>query len=271
MRIKKQTSADAESIADLVSSEQRFKRMLDLTNDPIIEFDKKGKVLFATNAINTMFGYEPVKLIGQNMFDFVHISDRVRVANNFNALVNEEKSVVRTEFRGLHANGTYLWVESVGQAYINDQGKSTSIFASIRDVSSQHYAMSMLKKANFEMMLFKTAVEKSYNHIIITNIDGKIVFANAAVERMTGYTVSEVMGQTPAIWGKQMSPEFYERFWDIIKVQHKPFHGEIINKRKDGTLYRAIATVSPILDNEQNLLGFIGVEEDISELKPPKL
>lgn len=260
---------DAKAFANLVASEQRFRRMLDLTNDPIIEFDKKGKVIFVTKAIKTMFGYTPEQLIGQNMFDFVHISDRVRVANDFNALIQEEKTFVRTEFRGLHNNGTYVWVETVGQAFVDDSGKAKSIFSSIRDVTEHHQAVSMLKKANFEMSLFKQAVEKSYNHIVITDPDGKIVFANDAVTRMTGFTISEVMGRTPALWGKQMPAAFYAKFWDTIKVKQIPFHGEIINKRKDGSLYRAIATVSPIVDKDKQLLGFIGVEEDISELRPP--
>jgi len=260
---------DASSFAHLVESEQRYRRMLALTNDPIIEFSFDGKVVFATQAIRTLFGYDPEKLVGQPMMDFVHIADRARVQADFEALLKREKAAVRTVFRGLHANGAYSWVETVGQLYSDDRGQSKTVFASVRDISAQYEAMAALKKSNFELMLFKLAAQKSFNHIIITDPDGKIVFANDSVTRMTGYAITEVIGQTPAVWGKQMPQDFYVKFWDTIKVKRQPFHDEVINRRKDGSLYRAIMTVSPIINDAGTLIGFIGVEEDVSALKPP--
>ena len=115
--------------------------------------------------------------------------------------------------------------------------------------------------------IFKEAVAHAFNHIVITDIDGFIVYANQAAERMTGYTFEEMKGNTPRLWGRQMSLEFYKELWDTLKIKKEPIHAEIKNKRKNGELYYAMATISPILDKAGEPIAFIGLEEDITKLK----
>lgn len=111
------------------------------------------------------------------------------------------------------------------------------------------------------------ALESSSNHIVITDTDGKIIYANKAVSTITGFLPEEILGSTPRLWGGLMDQSFYEQFWDTIKNKKKPFYGEITNKRKSGELYTAVSRVSPILNDQHELLGFIGTEEDISSRK----
>lgn len=114
---------------------------------------------------------------------------------------------------------------------------------------------------------FRLAVQNAFNHIIITDPDAKVIYANASVQRITGYSNTEVMGQTPKLWGGLMPKEVYEEFWHTIKDEKKVFTGEFRNKRKNGEEYIARAIVSPILDDDGTLLGFIGTEEDITKEK----
>ena len=111
------------------------------------------------------------------------------------------------------------------------------------------------------------AIESSNNHIVITDTEGKILFANKAAEKLTGYSRDQMLGQTPRLWGRQMSPEFYQRMWDIIKNQKQVFTGEVTNKRQNGENYIAQATISPVLDDHGTLTGFVAIEEDITERK----
>ena len=115
--------------------------------------------------------------------------------------------------------------------------------------------------------IFRMAVKNAFNHIVITDINGKVIYANNAVERITGYPVREVIGKTPRLWGGLMSEDFYRKMWHTIKDLKKPFAGEIKNRRKNGVIYIAKAVISPILDNKKNLIGYIGTEEDITQVK----
>lgn len=124
--------------------------------------------------------------------------------------------------------------------------------------------------ASFDLtspMFFKIVTEQSHNHIIITDTNGIICFGNAAAERITGYKLSEMTGQTPRLWGGLMDKEFYQNLWQTIKFKHKPFIGEVINRRKNGILYTARIVISPVIDNQGNLLAFVSTEEDLTKEK----
>lgn len=119
--------------------------------------------------------------------------------------------------------------------------------------------------------VFKLAVTSAFNHVIITDTDGMILFANTAVERITGYSMDEIIGSTPRLWGAQMDPQVYQDLWRIIKEEKKVYTGEFKNRRKDGTIYTAKLIISPIQDDEENLIGFVGTEEDISRQREVEL
>ena len=124
-----------------------------------------------------------------------------------------------------------------------------------------------LSQADKQLKRFQQAVESATNHIIFTNLDGRIEYVNAWAEKMTGYSKKEMIGQTPRLWGGLMPREFYQKLWYTIKTKQQPFKGEITNQRKNGQKYEIIATISPIFDENRHLDGFVGVEEDISRLK----
>ena len=118
-----------------------------------------------------------------------------------------------------------------------------------------------------DLSKYKLAIDNTDSHVIITDVDGKVTYANKSAEKMTGFSLSEIIGNTPALWGRQMTAEFYKKLWHVIKVEKKVFSGEITNKRKNGELYVAYARISPIIDSSGNLIGFVGIEEDITENK----
>ncbi|MDD5025911.1 MAG: ATP-binding protein [Candidatus Peribacteraceae bacterium] len=145
---------------------------------------------------------------------------------------------------------------------------SLLIFALLYEAANaRHRAMILAGKMTGELGKFQLAVKYASNHIIITDPDGKILYTNPSTERITGYTRTEIIGQTARIWGGRMPPEYYRRLWQIIKKERKPFDGELTNRRKDGTEYEAVVHISPILDRSGQLYGFVGIEEDITQQK----
>ncbi|EKE15724.1 MAG: signal transduction histidine kinase [uncultured bacterium] len=114
---------------------------------------------------------------------------------------------------------------------------------------------------------FMLAVENSWELIIITDVDGVILYANRALERITKFKISEVLGKKAGnekLWGGLESKEFYEKLWKTIKIDKKPFIGEIRNKRKNGDNYIGLVNISPILDKEGNIMFFVAIQRDIT-------
>ena len=143
-----------------------------------------------------------------------------------------------------------------------------AIFNVLEDMSESE---GELKQKTDELDKFRRAVDSSFDHVIISDLNGKILYANHAAELLTGFTKEEMIGQTPALWGKQMPPEFYETFWRTIKIEKSPYAGELTNCRKDGTKYLTTLRVSPILDDHGDISFFVGVERDITEERQSQL
>jgi PAS domain S-box-containing protein len=121
-----------------------------------------------------------------------------------------------------------------------------------------------------DMEKFKLAVENASDHIVITDPDGIILYANKAVEAITGFKRNEVMGfkcGCGATWGGLMDTDFYKHFWTEIKVKKHSFSGEIVNKRKNGEKYIALSHIAPILDKKGEARFFVGIERDITKEK----
>lgn len=103
------------------------------------------------------------------------------------------------------------------------------------------------------------------DHVVITDADGIILYANKAVEENTGFSKEELIGRNPGrVWGGQMPKEFYERMWRTIKTDKKPFVGEVKNVRKNGREYYQELRVFPVLDERGEVRVFIGIEPNIT-------
>jgi len=118
----------------------------------------------------------------------------------------------------------------------------------------------------FSLKEFQTAVVSVADHIVITDPDGYIRYANPAAEKITGYSLAEMRGNTPRLWGGLMDKTFYENLWRTIKYEKRVFEGELINMRKNGEVYNAVARISPVVENGE-LTGFIGTEQDVTKFK----
>ncbi len=105
------------------------------------------------------------------------------------------------------------------------------------------------------------SIVKDYERqVIITDKDGIILYVNEQVIAATGYSPKEILGKTPAVWGGQMSKEFYKNMWDEIAKKKKAIVVKATNKHKNGQLYPVILRISPILDINGNVELFIGME-----------
>ena len=124
-------------------------------------------------------------------------------------------------------------------------------------------------KAKKELIMFKMAVDMASDQIVITDTNGIILYANKALESVTGYSPEEVVGKkagSKELWGGNMKRTEYERLWQTIKNK-EPYYGEFRNRRKDGSLYDSEVRIYPILDRRGRIKYFAGLEMDISDRK----
>lgn len=113
--------------------------------------------------------------------------------------------------------------------------------------------------------LLMHALEQSPATIIVTDVEGKIVYANPKFVATTGYQADEALGQTPRLLKSgETSTEEYQRLWKTIKAG-KEWRGVFHNRRKDGSLYWERASISPVHDAKGKITHFMAVKEDITD------
>ena len=112
--------------------------------------------------------------------------------------------------------------------------------------------------------LFQTISECYTGSIVITDPDRVILYANPSFLHLTGYTLNEVLGRTPAfLQSGQTSDEVYRSLWETLET-YSVWNGEFINHRKDGADFVETKTISVIRDSEGKVQYYFAIGEDIS-------
>lgn len=109
------------------------------------------------------------------------------------------------------------------------------------------------------------ALAAAANGVLITDANGSIIWVNAAVTALTGYSEAELLGQNLRILKSGVQDEaFYRNLWTTI-LEGQVWRGEIINRRKDGSRYTEEMTITPVLDGTGNNSNFIAIKQDVTE------
>ena len=123
------------------------------------------------------------------------------------------------------------------------------------------------EEAQTEVLRLSRAVSQSPVGVVITNLKGEIEYVNPKFTVMTGYKMEEVTGQLPSILKSgHMSDKDYERLWRTIR-NGQEWRGEMLNKRKDGSLYWDYTSISTIRDQDNQPMHYLAVKEDITKAK----
>lgn len=125
-----------------------------------------------------------------------------------------------------------------------------------------------LVEINKSLNLKDSALNASANGVVITDIDGKIEWANKAYSDLSGYSLKEAIGRNPRelVNSHVHDNSFFENLWNTI-LSNKVWHGEVTNRNKDGSLYDEEMTITPMADKNGNIEHFVAVKQNITERK----
>jgi two-component system, cell cycle sensor histidine kinase and response regulator CckA len=117
------------------------------------------------------------------------------------------------------------------------------------------------------LQLQTAAVTAAANGIVITSLDGTVQWVNPAFTRMTGYAPHDVIGQKPAMLKSGRHDDaFYRELWQTI-LAGDVWHGEVVNRRKDGRLYTEQMTITPVETAGAGITHFVAIKSDITREK----
>jgi diguanylate cyclase (GGDEF)-like protein/PAS domain S-box-containing protein len=203
----------------------------------------------------SMLGYSRAELEGGSFLDYVHPEDQDATLAEM-ARLAEGQVTFYFENRYRHRDGGYRRLAWSAKASV----KERMIYSVATDITEKRRGEDRLREA---AAVFSNTAEG----VIITDLDGTIRDINKAFSEITGYSREEIIGQNPSKFqsGRHDRP-FYQAMWQALLVTGG-WRGEIWNRRKDGSIYPALLTISTVRDSQSQPSGYIGVCADITALK----
>ncbi|MGY8655776.1 MAG: PAS domain S-box protein [Verrucomicrobiia bacterium] len=239
----------------LQESEQRYRQLVDLAPDAVL-VHRQGKILFANPMARDMLGAAGSQsLLGLQVIDMVHADSRTFVKEHIQGGVSDEQPNPTHEVRLRCLDGREITVETRVMP-IRYEGEP-AVLVILRDITERHLTQQNRRR-------LATVVEQSAESIFIIDTDGVIRYVNPTFERVTGYPLSEAVGETF---------DFIERettgaaaFEEIIKIiaEQDVWMGRFTTRRKDGGKYEEIATIYPVRDADGEILEYIAINRDIT-------
>lgn len=115
------------------------------------------------------------------------------------------------------------------------------------------------------------ALDQTSSMLLITDIEGRITFANRSFLDRTGYGLEEVVGRNPRfLKSGRTEKRLYDELWKTIS-NGREWKGDIVNRCKDGTFYWARMTITPVFDVDGAMSSYLAVQEDVTDRKNMEL
>lgn len=239
----------ARILDELQESQERFRRLAEATSEGIVVIED-GRITDANGKIIEMTRFDGSALIGMPVLGLIAPDFLETVTDH---LLHGDESPFEVHCQR-QDGGTFP--AELRSRIIPICGRSLRVVA-IRDLTDYHRDLAA-------RTLLSTAVEQAAECIMITDTEGQIQYVNPAFERISGYSASEAIGQNPRILKSgQHDSDFYRAMWETL-IAGSVWTGRFVNRAKDGSLYEAEGTISPVRDASGRIVNYVAVERDVT-------
>ncbi|HEX8681636.1 MAG TPA: PAS domain S-box protein, partial [Ardenticatenaceae bacterium] len=247
------------TVSMLRASEKHFRALIEHASDAISLLALDGSILYTSPSTAQILGYTPEEFVRLNAFELIHPDDIPYVTGLFQQLLQVPGSEVTVQYRLRHRDGSWRWMEGIGTNLLHEPSVQ-AIVTNYRNVTERKQAEEQLR---FQSYLLNTVGQA----VIATDIDGSILYWNHFAESLYGWSSSEVLGRnivevTPSEASKEQALELMARL-----RAGEGWSGEFLVRRRDGSSFPALVNDSPIKDENGQLVGIIGVSQDVTERK----
>lgn len=130
--------------------------------------------------------------------------------------------------------------------------------------------LSKLKQVEEQLLTLSAAIEQSPTAVMISDKDGQIEYVNRCFTRLTGYNAVELVGQNPRLLrSHDTSRDQHRHLWETLQAGGE-WRGEIQDRAKNGEVYWALETITPLRDAQGDITHFLAIQQDITKQKRDK-
>ncbi|QHI69246.1 PAS domain S-box protein [Tichowtungia aerotolerans] len=222
----------------------------------IVRWDLNFLAVEWNRAAERIFGFSRREAIGQHGTFIIPENARTQVDVVWNQLLLNSGGTRNTN-ENITKDGRVILCEWYNVPLLDDTGKVFGVASQVMDVTER-------RKIEEEWDQLMLAIEQSAEMVVITDADANIQYVNRAFEKVTGYRRDEVIGKNPRLLqsGKQ-SALFYRKMWKILS-SGDPWSGQLVNRKKNGTIYTEDATISAVCAEDGTVINYVAVKRDVT-------
>jgi PAS domain S-box-containing protein len=262
-RVRERTAELVEANEALRKSEAKYRALVE--EIPAITYiaapDETSTTLYVSPQVESLLGLTPADYGADPDIwrQHVHPDDRERVLAEVQR-AHKSGEPFDCEYRMLHRTGEIVWFRDRATVVHDEAGRPLFLQGVMLDVTER-------RQAEETMRLQSTTMEAAANGIVVYDREGRVVWVNPAFTKLTGYELSEVIGKDLRVLESSQHDEaFYQNLWQTVR-SGQVWHGELVNKRKDGNRYTEEMTITPVHNAAGEISHFIAIKQDITERK----
>jgi len=233
--------------------------ILQSSPDVTVIVDEQGIMVFVSGRCQELLGYTPQELIGNSIELLVpsQYGQHTKMRGKYQADPQTRFMSKRPILTAQHKFGVKVPVDIALSPLPHLPGVGRLVQAVIRDAMPRW-------NSQLDLLVQSVAMNAAANGIVLTDVQGVIQWVNPAVTRMTGYSSSELIGANPSLLKSGLhDASFYKNLWQTV-MSGKTWFGEIINRRKDGTLYYEEQHIAPVRNEDGNITRLIAIKQDVT-------
>ncbi|MBK8881859.1 MAG: PAS domain S-box protein [Bacteroidales bacterium] len=238
-------------------SEDSFHHLFENIPMGVYRTTPDGHILMANRAACKMLGYDSYEEMARfNLEEEGFMPSYSR--SHFRDQLEKEGEILGLESEWKLRDGTRIFVRESSKAIRDSDGQILYYEGTIEDLTEN-------KRTNDVIRKLSRAVEQSPVSIIITDIEGRIEYANPKACQSSGYSSKELLGNNPRVLKSfETTTEEYEKLWKTISEGNE-WRGVFHNRKKNGECYWESATISPVFGSTGKATNYVAVKEDITE------
>ncbi len=242
----------------LGTSRALLKGLRDGIPDLIFYKDMQGVYLGCNQAFCELIGRESESdIIGKTDVDLFN-KQQAQFFRDVDQQILQAGAARRNDEWVSYPDGSRRLLDTLKTPFMDSKGGVIGVIGISRDITDNWQAEGELRKLS-------QALEQAGEAVMITDRDGGIEYINPAFTRVTGYRADEVLGKSlRMLKSDRQSAAFYKGMWRML-ARGDQWQGKLVNRKKDGSFYPALLTISPMFDEQGAISNYIGIQQDLSE------
>ncbi|HZM11627.1 MAG TPA: PAS domain S-box protein, partial [Candidatus Limnocylindrales bacterium] len=232
-----------------------LRELIQLSPLAIEELDLQGNVKLWNSAAERMFGWEESEVLGRP-YPAIPSESRAEFEDEVLQLLGGA-TIQGNEVCRLCKDGRRLTARLWAAPIHNQRNEIIGIAKILEDITIQ-------KGAEERLLLQATVLQATANSIVITDNQGTILWVNQAFSQLTGYSSGEAVGKNPRLLKSgEHDSAFYRNMWAAI-TSGNIWNGEVINRKKDGSLYTEEMTITPLHIGTGGITHYVAIKQNVT-------